>query len=78
MNSKKSGYLKRATFSRLSLAETEPRNIVEKFAVVVKKDETTTVGHFPHEKSERFSSTIFFFFQVEATVFELEFQTLNL
>ena len=41
-------------------------SIVDKFAVVVKKDETTIVRHLPKGKTEIFSNTIFYFLQFES------------
>lgn len=58
--------------NELLLAEMESKNIVDKFAVVVKNDETTTVGHLPKGKTGRFSKTIFYFLQVESNSCRVE------
>ena len=50
----------------------ELKNIVEKFAVVLKNDETTTVGHLPKGKTGRFSKTIFYVLQDESNSCRVE------
>lgn len=49
-------------------------SIVDKFAVVVKKDETTTVGHLQREKQRYFQILFFTFFNSKATIVELKFR----
>lgn len=49
-------------------------SIVDKFAVVVKKDETTTVGHFQREKQRYFQILFLTFFSSKATIVELKFR----
>lgn len=47
--------------------------IADKFAVVMEKNETTTVGRLLNGKKRRFSKTIFYSCKSKATVVELSF-----
>ena len=47
-------------------AQMEPTNIMDKYAVCVKKDETV-VGHLKKGTSDRFAKTIFFFLRCDMT-----------
>ena len=58
---------------KLLLAEIEPKYIADKFAVVMEKNETTTVGRLLNGKKRRFSKTIFYSCKSKATVVELSF-----
>ena len=46
--------------------EIEPSSVMFKFAVVIKNN-TTTVGHLPKGKTDRFCKTVFYFLKTENT-----------